>query len=248
MRAFFILWRKELGSYFSSPIAYVTSVFFLAVMGFSFWLLVDFLVEQPGSPGAMQALFDSFFFWVALLVVVPVITMRSFAEEKRSGTIEVLMTAPVTDPAVVLAKFAGALGFFAAMWTPTALYALLLQRLAPLPVSLDAGPLLGGYLGALLIGAFYISIGVFASSLTSNQIIAAIVAFAAFGLFFFAGLLTFSVRDPALREVAAYFSALSHMSEFARGAVDSRPVVLYLTGTAFMLFATVRVVESRKWK
>lgn len=248
MTGFWTLWRKELAAYFLSPIAYVTTIFFLVVMGFSFWLLATVLVEGPAGIGVMQALFDSLFFWIATLVVVPVITMRLFADEKRSGTIEVLMTAPVTDTAVVLGKYAGALSFLVVMWLPTLAYAYILASFSPLTATVDWGPMAGGYAGAFLIGALYVAVGLFASSLTSNQMIAAIVSFGLFGVFFFTGLFAYIARTDAVKDLTTYVSALYHMEEFSRGAIDSRPLVLYLSATVFMLFATVKVVESRKWK
>lgn len=248
MSGFLTIWRRELAAYFLSPIAYVTMMFFLVIMGFSFWMLAMVLVTGPAGMGVMQALFDSMFFWIAMLIVVPVITMRLFADEKRSGTIELLMTAPVTDVAVVLGKFAGALSFFVVMWLPTIAYAYVLRAFSPLTASVDFGPMVGGYLGALLVGAFYISIGIFASSLTSNQIIAAIVSFALFGLYFFGGLFTYIARSDTVQDLVGYISAFAHMEQLSRGLLDTRPIVFYLSCTIFMLFVTVKVVESRKWK
>ncbi len=174
--------------------------------------------------------------------------MRIFADEKRSGTIELLMTAPVTDAAVVLGKYAGALSFFVIMWSPTVAYAYVLRAFSPLTASVDYGPMLGGYLGAFLVGGFYVALGVFASSLTRNQIIAAIVSFTFFGVFFFAGLFVYVGKTDLLKDVVGYFSAMAHMSDFSRGAIDTRPIVFYLSSTVLLLFATVKVVESRKWK
>jgi len=248
MGVFFTLWRKELGAYFLSPIAYVVTIFFLVITGFSFWLLATVLAEGPGGVTVLQALFDSLFFWIGLLIVVPVITMRAFAEEKRSGTIEVLMTAPVRDSSVVLAKFAGAVTFYGLMWLPTVAYAFVLRHFSPLTAPVDFGPLLGGYLGAALVGTLYISVGLFASACTSNQIIAAITGFALFGVYFFGGLFAYVAKSDQVKDIATYLAAMVHMSDFARGLIDSRPIVLYLSITAFMLFLTVKVVESRKWK
>ena len=248
MKTFLILCRKELAAYFVSAIAYVMMVFFLAVMGFSFWLLVSVLMQGPASATAMKELFGSIFFWIAVLIVVPVLTMRLFAEEKRSGTIETLMTAPVTDTAVVLAKYAGALGFYVIMWLPTAAYALILQAFSPSAAPVDPGPMLGGYAGAFLVGALFIAIGVFSSATTRNQIVAAIMCFALICIAFFAGFIPYLAQRPEIRNIGAYLSPVSHMLDFSRGAVDTRPVVFYLTATAFVLFATIKVVEARKWK
>jgi len=248
VRAFFTLLKKEIASYFLSPIAYVMIIFFLVVMGFSFWLLVSILVQGSISATIMNELFGSIFFWIAMLIVVPVLTMRLIAEENRSGTIETLMTAPVSDTEVVLAKYVGALVFFVLMWLPTAVYALVLRRFSPLTAPMDFGPMFSGYLGATLVGAFYISIGLFCSALTRNQIVAAISCFALINLAFISGFLAYVGRDEIVRNVGAYISSVEYMRDFGRGALDSRAIVFHLSGAAFMLFATVKVVESRKWK
>jgi ABC-2 type transport system permease protein len=248
MRTFITLCRKELAAYFLSPIAYVMMMFFLVVMGVSFSLLVSVLVEGSAGVMIMKELFSSIFFWIAMLVVVPVLTMRLFAEEKRSGTIETLMTAPVSDAAVVLAKYAGALAFFVILWIPTASYAFILRAFSPLTAPVDFGPMLGGYVGAFLVGAMYIAMGLFCSSLTNNQIVAAMMCFAMTCVAFFAGFIPFITRNNVLREFGSYVSSISHMLDFSRGAVDTRPIVFCVTICALMLFATVKVVESRKWK
>ncbi len=247
MSAFFTLWRREIAAYFLSPIAYVMMMFFLVIMGFSFWLLANVLAQGVEGVPLMRELFDSFFFWITTLTLVPVLTMRLFAEEKRSGTIEMLMTAPVSDTAVVLAKYLGAVSFYIAIWAPTALYVVILRSFSA-GTPLDLGPIASSYLGALLVGAFYLAIGLFCSAMTRNQIVAAIVCFALLCVLFFGGFIAFISRVEGVRETANYFCSLAHMREFARGAVDSRPVVFYLSGAALMLFATVKLVESRKWK
>ena len=248
MSAFLTLWRKELTGYFLSPMAYIVMIFFLLVMGSIFSLLVSVLAEGPAGVTIMNLLFGSPFFWMTLFVLVPVLTMRVFAEEKKSGTIETLLTAPVSDTAVVLAKFAGALGFYAFMWLPTAVYIFILQYFSADMAPPDPGPLAGGYLGALLIGMFYIAIGVCCSALTSNQIVSAIITFAVMLVLFLAGLLDFVARGEVVQAVSAHLSSYSHMLEFSRGTIDSRPVVYYLSGTALMLFATVKILEARNWK
>jgi ABC-2 type transport system permease protein len=247
MSAFFTLWRREIAAYFLSPIAYVMMMFFLVIMGFSFWLLANVLAQGVEGVPLMRELFDSFFFWITTLTLVPVLTMRLFAEEKRSGTIELLMTAPVSDTAVVLAKYLGAVSFYIAIWAPTALYVVILRSFSA-GTPLDLGPIASSYLGALLVGAFYLAIGLFCSAMTRNQIVAAIVCFALLCVLFFGGFIAFISRVEGVRETANYFCSLAHMREFARGAVDTRPVVFYLSGAALMLFATVKLVESRKWK
>jgi len=248
MRTFLILWRRELGAYFLSPVAYVMTMFFLFFMGYSFWSLVDWLVEGVANAGVMQILFgESLFFWIAMLIVIPLLTMRLFAEEKRAGTIETLMTAPVGDTSVVLAKYAGAMTFFVFMWLPTAVYVFVVRRFDP-GATVDMGSMLTGYAGAFLVGSFYISLGLLASSLTRNQIIAAIITFSLICTTFVGGFVAYVARAPAIRDLAAYLSTIRHMMDFSRGIVDTRPIVLYTTGTILMLFATIRIMESRRWK
>ncbi|NCC50264.1 MAG: hypothetical protein EOM20_03515 [Spartobacteria bacterium] len=247
MNAFFIIWRREMSSTFLSLIAYLTGMFFLFIMGYSFWMLTTLLARGEAGNTVMDKVFGSIFFWLAMLIIVPASTMRLFAEEMRSGTIETLMTAPVSDAAVVLAKYASALSFFVVMWIPTVAYAYVLRVFDPL-MSVDYGPMLSGYLGTLLVGAFYLSVGLLASSLTRYQLVALIITFALMCVAFLAGFIPYLSSNPMVRNVGSYFSSAMHMLEFARGKVDTRPVVLYLTGTVFMLFATLKVVESRRWR
>jgi ABC-2 type transport system permease protein len=246
--AFLTLWRKELTGYFLSPIAYVVTVFFLFVMGVIFFMLATVLTSGPAGVTAMNLLFGSPFFWMTMFVVTPVITMRLFAEERRSGTIETLLTAPVSDAAVVLAKFAGAVSFYVFLWLPTALYAFILREFSSVMGPVDLGPMLGGYAAALLIGLFYLSVGLLCSAATGNQIVAAISSFAIIIVTFLAGFLEYVSRNEAVRRAGAYISSYAHMMDFSRGALDTRPAVFYLTCTALCLFATVKVIESRQWK
>lgn len=248
MNGFLTLWRKEVTGYFLSPVAYVVTIFFLVVMGAIFSLLVSVLADGPAGVTIMNLLFGSPFFWMTMLVLVPVLTMRLLAEEKRSGTLETLLTAPISDPAVVLAKFAGAVTFYVLMWLPTAAYVLVLRQFSSMMAPIDFGPMAGGYLGALLVGMFYLSIGLFCSALTSNQMVAAIMSFAAMIGVFLLGLLDFVTTSETLQAISACVSSYNHMLDFSRGAIDTRPVIFYLTGTAFMLFATVKAVEARSWK
>ncbi|HEY8239867.1 MAG TPA: ABC transporter permease [Kiritimatiellia bacterium] len=248
MSSFLTLWRKELASYFYSPIAYVVTIFFLAVMGVVFWMLASALVDAPAGVSVMNLLFATPFFWMIMLVIVPVLTMRLIAEEKRSGTFETLLTAPVSDLSVVMAKYFGAVSFYVMLWLPTVAYVFILRRFSSVMAPIDFGPMMGGYLGAFLVGLFFISVGLFCSALTSNQIVAAIMAFALIGGLFFAGLFQYVSHNELVKACSIYVSSYTHMYDFSRGAIDTRPVVLYLSGAMFMLFATVKVVESRKWK
>lgn len=248
MRAFWALWRKELAAYFLSPIAYVVVMFFLILMGISVSFLIDMLAGGTYSGTIMRVLFgESIFFWVGMLIAVPVITMRLLSEEIRSGTMEGLLTAPIRDCTVVLAKYFGALTFFVIMWLPTLAYAFIIRHFDP-NMSVDLGPMFTGFLGALLVGSSFLALGLLASALTRNQVVAAIITFALTGVFFFSGFLPYVTISPAVRNTAAYFSPILHMMDFSRGVIDTRPLVLYVSITALLLFVAVRVVESGKWK
>jgi ABC-2 type transport system permease protein len=241
--------RRELGSFFLSPIAYITMVFFLAVMGFGFWFYVN--LQQSGFTAlefVVRMHAENVFTWIAVMIVVPVITMRAFSEEKKSGTLEALMTTPVGDLEVVLAKFLGALAFYVIMWSPTLLYVHVVNKFSSVQIMLDPGALACAHLGGLLIGAFYVAVGILCSTLTSNQIVAAIICFSVIVLHFFVGFLPMVSNVEWVRQVTGHVSSILHMKDFARGVIDSRPVIFYLSSIFMVLFWAVRIVEARRWK
>jgi ABC-2 type transport system permease protein len=241
------LLRREWQSYFESWLGYVVTMFFLLVMGVTFAVVVSYLNRGPTQLTAMKILFSMF--WVPALVVIPAITMRLLAEEKRLGTIEMLMTAPVTDFEVVLAKFLGAVALYSLMWGITALYVVILRHFSGGQGALDLGPIASGYLGVLLIGQFLIAIGLLASSLTRNQVAAALMSFAViFLLIIVVNWLTFLFQGGPFGTAFRYIAPFEHIEDFSRGIVDLRPVIWYATGSALVLFVTTRVVESRKWR
>jgi len=247
---FLTLLNREIRAYFLSPVAWVVLFFFLLLTGFNFYAGVAALNRGPSEVTVVEAFFNTVFFWFGFVLVFPLITMRLFSEEYKMGTIEPLMTAPVRDSQVVLAKYCGALFFYVVLWLPSLLYFLVFTWVTRLQAAGAAGPFIGAYAMLLLIGMFYLSVGCLASALTRNQIVAAVMSFSAITLLFFMGLLTFFVLNvtPALREITAYFSSLEHMSEASRGFFDTRPVVFYLSLTAFALFLTFHVFQSRRWR
>src|SRR5207237_1753386 len=166
------------------------------------------------------------------------------------GTIEPLMTAPVHDWQVVLAKFFGALVFYIVLWIPTLLYFAIFQKITHEPAANSAGAYWGSYLMLLLLGMFYLSVGCFASVVTKNQMVAAVISFCGITLLFFMGLIQFILLDVSsgARDALGYFSAIEHMGTFSRGIVDTRPIVFYLCMTAFVLTVTYQVFQSRKWR
>lgn len=247
---FFTLLNREIRAYFLSPVAWVVLFFFLLLTGFNFYAAVAALNRGPSEVTVVEAFFNTVFFWFGFVLVFPLITMRLFSEEYKMGTIEPLMTAPVRDSQVVAAKYCGALVFYITLWLPSLLYFVIFNRVTRLSAAGAAGPYLGAYAMLLLIGMFYLSIGCLSSALTRNQIIAAIMSFSVITLLFFFGLLTFFILNvtPVLREVTGYFSALEHMAEASRGFFDTRPLVFYLSLTAFLLFVTFHVFQSRRWR
>ena len=250
MRKFFTLLTREIKGYFYSPIAYIVLVFFLLVSGVDFYFQVSFMNQRAVPYSVQEAFFNSVFFWFAFVLIFPLITMRLFAEEFKLGTIEPLMTAPVRDWQVVLAKYFGALFFYVILWIPTLLYFVIFQAITQQPAAGSTGAYLGGYLMLLLLGMFYLSIGCFASVLTKNQIVAAIISFATITLLFFLGLVSFILLDISseTRQLLGYFSAIEQMGTLSRGEIDTRPMVLYLSMTIVMLTFTYQAFQSRKWR
>ncbi|MBU4200116.1 MAG: ABC transporter permease [Verrucomicrobia bacterium] len=246
MMVIFILFRRQLTAYFFSPMAYVTMVVFLTVAGLSFCRLISQSMEESLKIGDL--LFGSMLFWLMVIVSITLITMQVFAEEKRSGTLESLLTAPVTDTQVVAAKYAAALVFFAIMCAPTALYVVVLRLFTATLEGMDLVPVVTGYAMLMLIGAFFIAFGLFASSLTRSQLVSAMLGFGGISLFFFADTFQFLGHGGFGSRVLDYLSSVQHMVDYTQGIVDTRPVVLYLSGIVFFLFAAVKVIESRQWK
>lgn len=247
-KGFFVQLKREFGALLLSPIAYVIFVCLAIVNGFSFMQCVYYVSEGVRNFTLMQIFFYIFYFWIALIVLIPALTMRLFSEEYKAGTIEPLLTAPVEDLDVVLAKFFAAVGFYMLVWAPTLLYLVILQIITHNQVPIVWEPILLSYLMVLLVGMFWISIGLFASSLTKNQIIAAILSFTLIGMLFFIGFLSYITKDSSLREMISYIFTLDHMRQFNQGYFDTRPLVFYLSGTFLFLSLTHRVMLSRRLK
>jgi len=234
----FAIARREFQSYFTSLIAYVFLVIYLLLTGWLFFRM--FFLNGQAS---MRLMFDVLP-WV-FLFFVPAITMRLWAEEKKIGTMELLMTLPVRDREVVLGKYLAALGLL--------VLALFLTFLLPIIVStlgnLDPGPVIGGYLGAILLGAAYLAIGVFVSSLTENQIVAFIIGVVFIFLMYMIGSDMVLMSAPAsVAPVLEYLSLGTHFNSIGRGVIDSRDLVYYFSIIVFFLYLNVRFVESRKWR
>ncbi len=250
MRIYFTLVRREMGSFFASLTGYLIIAIVALLLGISFTVLLRELNQEPTDMPVTELFYISIYFWLILLLSAPVITMRSFALEKSTGTYETLMTTPVTDLAVVLAKFASAMLFYAIMWLPLLACISIVRHYSNDSSAQEAGPLASTFLGILLLGGLFTSMGCFASALTRNQIIAAIISFALGMALFFMSFLSLMARSQASWQSALVnqVAILEHMREFTRGVVDTRYLVFYLSLTVFFLFLTLKVVESRRWK
>ncbi len=250
MQAFLTLTRRELAGFFVSLTGYVIIAAAVFQMGLSFVILLNNLNGESTPMPVTEIFYVTAFFWLILLLCAPVITMRLFALEKYSGTFETLMTTPVGDLQVVLAKFCAAMIFYMVMWLPLIGCILVVQHFTNEAAGFDLATAASTYLGIFLLGCLYMSLGCFASALTRSQIIAAMISFA-IGITFF--LLSFLSEQINLgkgwgAQALNYIAMREHMRDFTRGIIDTRYVVFYLSLTVFFLFLTYRVVESRRWK
>ena len=250
MRVFWTLWKREVASAFHTPMAWVVLFFLLLLTGFNFYAGVSALNHGPTEVTVVESFFNTVFFWFAFLLLFPLLTMRLYSEEYRSGTVETLMTAPVRDSQVVLAKFFGALFLYVILWLPTLLYFLIFWWQTHLQAAGAVGAYLGAYFLLLLMGMFYLSLGCLCSSLTRHQITAAVMTFCLVALFFFTGLLSFLSGHVGtlLRGLTITFSPIDQMTQFSRGLFDTRPVVWYLVMTALSLFLTLQAFQARRWR
>ena len=253
MRNVMAIAGKELRGYFASPIGYVLVGFYALLFGWFFYTLVAFFERQSmqmaGGPGGSlnvnQMLISPLLMnaTVIMLLVFPLITMRTYAEEKRSGTIELLLTSPITDWEIIVGKFLGALTLFAAMLGVTVVHmALLFMFGTP-----EWKPIATGYLGLLLMGGSFLSLGLFISSLTRNQIVAGMITFSVFLLLWVINWVSTFV-GPTAQTVLNYLSITEHFDDFAKGIIDTKHVVYYLSFIAMGLFLTMKSVDSERWR
>ena len=230
--------RKEMRAYFVSPIAYVVIAAFLVICGVFFALLA---LAQPGSVDASMGIVFSNA-TVVLLIIAPALTMRLLAEEQKSGTIELLLTAPVRDWEVVIGKYLASLVVFLIGLALTLFYPLILNRYG----TPDLGPIAGGYVGLVLFGAAFLAVGILASALTQNQVVSALVAFAILLGLWLIGAFANSARPP-VSDVLSYLSIITHYNDFQRGLIDTKDIVYYIAVIAIALFLAVRTLETRRW-
>lgn len=235
MQNILTIFRKELAGYFNSAIAYIVIVVFLGITG---WFFTSTLFIT--GVVSMRSVFEIIPF--IFLFFVPAITMRTISEEKKTGTIELLLTRPITDMEIVLGKFLAALALTALALLPTLIYVFSLMTLG----KVDFGSIAGTYIGLVFMCGIYIGIGIFCSSLTENQIVSFILSFLiVFALFMLNKVLIF--LPVPLASVMEYISIDYHFSSIARGVLDSRDIIYYLSGILIMLLLTRTSLESRKW-
>jgi len=249
------IFKKEMRLYFTSPVAWVVLTIFLFIAGYFFASIFSFFsqasIQSAMNPqmgrdlnvtdSVMRPLFSNIS--VILLLLMPLVTMRLFAEERRAGTIELLLTYPVRDGAVLAGKYLAALGLYALMIGLTVLYPLIVVYFA----RLEWGPVLTGYLGLLLMGATFIAVGVFASSLTENQIVAAVTTFGVLLIFWILGW-SADYAGGSIGRVLQFLSILEHNDSFSKGVLDTKDLLYYVNFTALALFLTLRSLEARRWK
>jgi ABC-2 type transport system permease protein len=239
------IYKKEIRSFLSSLIAYIVMIVFLATTGLFMWVIKGNTVFDYGIAG-MQVMFDLAPY--ILVFLVSAVTMRSFSEERRLGTIETLTTRPVSDLAIILGKFFACLTLVVFALLPTLIYYYSIKKLAMDGISVDTGAMWGSYLGLLMLGAAYTSIGIFASSLTDNQIVALITGMV-LSLFFY--LVLGMVGDikalDSIGKSVEWFGLEYHYNSMSRGVIDTRDIIYMLSFSGVFIWLTKTVFESRKW-
>lgn len=251
MRSLYAVYRKEMGHYFVSPTAYVVVAIFLCLTAWFFNIYLKEIVTSLGTQGDFDApsqLLRAFLgglFSILMLFLLPMITMGLFAEERKRGTMELLMTSPISETDIVLGKFFACLTLFAIMLLPTVAYVVYVylhsDPAAPLRV------VFSGYLGILLFGGSLIALGSFMSSLTENQIVAGVLTF---GIFLVLWAIDFGTQntESAIGQTVHYLSVINHYEDFTRGVIDTSGLVYYLSFIVFFIFLTVRSIDSLRWR
>ena len=252
MRNILAIADKELRSYFASPIAYIIIGLFALLFGWFFFVYLSVFVQRSsqmmmggGSMNLNQDMIRGVFLnsAVIILFVMPMITMRTYAEEKRSGTIELLLTSPLTDLQIILGKFVGAMGLYSAMLAVTLLHMVILFWYG----DPEWRPIAAGYLGLMLMGGCFISLGLLISSFTKNQIVAGFVTFAVFLMLWVINWMS-DQSGPIMGAVLKYLSITDHFDDFARGIIDTKHLMYYLSFITFGLFLTAKSVDSERWR
>ena len=229
------IFRKELRSYVMTPYGWVILAFVMALQSVSLSGTLKAFQLAPQKEGILFFILHSPMFWFYFLFIFPLLTMRSLAEEEKTGTLESLLTTPIKTWQVVLGKYFSAYAFYIILWLPMLLY----------PTLADWA---GSYAILLLIGSWFTAIGIFASSMTGSQIISGIITIGLLVLIFFMGLIPVVWGEFPAAGIFHYMSCSEHLDRFSAGLVDTRPVVFYLTMTVLTLAVTIRIIDHRRWK
>jgi len=249
MRVFRILTLKELKSYFLTPFGWVVLAFVCLMQGFSLSMAMKGFRDTPVKDSLIYVTFHTPLFWFWFLFIFPLITMRLFSEEERTGTLETLLTAPLRTWQVVLSKYAAAMIFYVILWIPAAIQFKMFGWVTHLPPAYTTGAVIGSASILLLMGFAFTAVGLLASALTSSQIIAGLITI---GLLLIQHLLGFVTQmwgeDFPGSSLFHYISANEHLHYFTRGLLDTRPVIYFLSVSLFVLFLTYQVVDYRRWK
>ena len=246
MKGTSVVLKRELASFFVSPLAYIVWTAWLLWTGLTFVFLTEHYARNAIASGLANPL-TSFFegnalFFIPLLLFVPVLTMRLLAGETQSGTLETLMTAPVSETAIVLGKYGAAMVFWVALWAPTLIYAVIMRQYG----DVDWGAIGASYVGVFGLGLYFMAIGLLMSAVAPTQIIAAVLAFLFLGMLLIVGIGEF-VLDGWLREACSYVSMWGHMRRFSKGVVDTRYVVFDLSVALFAVAVAIGVLKARRF-
>ncbi len=244
-----ILTLKELKGYFLSPFGWVVLAFVTIMQGVSLSTAMKGFRDSPVKDSLVYVTFHTPLFWFYFLFIFPLITMRLFAEEERSGTLETLLTAPVRTWQVVLSKYAAAMLFYTILWIPALIQFKMFDWVTDLPSAWTPGAMLGTFAILMLMGAAFTAVGCLASALTSSQIIAGIITIGLLVIQYFLGFVTviWGESFPGA-PLFHYISSQQHLHYFASGLLDTRPVIYFLSVAIFVLFLTYQVVDYRRWK
>ena len=251
MRQTLVIARRELLSFFISPVAYVLLLVWLLFSGISFYYLVVVFSSQPMGASASATPLSLFFggttlFYLPLFLFAPIMTMRLIAEERSSGTLEPLLTIPLGEVSLVLGKYLAAMCFWATLWVPTLVYVWIASSAGQ--GAIDKGTLGATYLGIFCIGLFYMAIGLLMSAVSRNQIVAATLTFMVLAGLFLLGLGGYVFTDDQARGIFEYIGIWSQMDAFSKGIVDTRYLVFDLSLAFLGVFLSIRAVQANRWQ
>lgn len=249
MRLFHILTLKELKGYFLTPFGWVVLAFVTIMNGISLSSAMKGFRDTPVKDSLVYVVFHSPLFWFYFLFIFPLITMRLFSEEERTGTLETLLTAPVKTWQVVFSKYAAAMVFYTLLWVPAFVQFKMFEWTTQLPPAWTPGAMLGVFTILMLMGAAFTAVGCLASALTSSQIIAGIFTIGLLVIQYFLGFVTVIWGESfAGASLFHTISTQQHLHYFATGLFDTRPVIYFLSVAVFVLFLTYQVVDYRRWR